>query len=41
MLNDSCQNEAELLEVVIVFRKKIESDRIALPLGYFIDKKKR
>ena len=41
MLGDSTQNEVELFEVIVVIRKKIKCDRTALPLGCFIDEKKR
>ena len=40
MLSDSCQSEAELFEMVVVIRKKIERDKIGLLLGCFIDKQR-
>ena len=39
MLSDSGQNEAELLQVTVVIRKEIASDRVPLLLGCFIYKK--
>ena len=39
MLSDSGQNEAELLQVTVVTRKEIASDRVPFLLGCFIAKK--